>query len=62
MANEKWIEGYSVHKGKVVNWDISCPYCLGTVKTKSREERDRFMEEFEFCPLCGEKVGGDRDG
>ena len=62
MANAKWIEGYAVHNGKVVEWSIDCPYCLGTVKTKNPDERDRFMEEFKFCPFCGEKVDGDQDG
>lgn len=62
MANEKWIESYSVYKGKVVCWSFYCPYCLDVIKTKSQEDRDRFMEEFKFCPFCGEKVGGDQDG
>lgn len=59
----EWIDGCGVDRnGNITYKGIACPFCNGVVKFHTFEERDHAKEIFEFCPICGEKIGVCEDG
>ena len=59
VVHGEWLDGCSVHDGKLVYHSIDCSVCNGVFKDKHRTTTEYWKEQFKICPFCGAKMDGD---
>jgi hypothetical protein len=56
----KWCYGYTLHKDGTREYSIDCDNCWGSIEGKE-EQLEKYIDNFKFCPFCGELMEGLND-